>query len=59
MLIQEFAYAFRLDYIIDRCGVISGPAIWKRRPRICKFMGLASYKQKKLKYMDLEVMDIK
>ena len=25
MLIQEFAYAFRLDYIIDRCGVISGP----------------------------------
>ena len=22
MLIQEFAYAFRLDYIIDRCGVI-------------------------------------
>ena len=52
MLIQEFAYAFRLDYIIDRCGVISGLfAIWKRRPRICKFMGLASCKQKKLKYI--------
>ena len=25
MLIEEFAYAFNLDYIINRCGVISGP----------------------------------
>ena len=25
MLIEEFSYAFKLDYIINRCGVISGP----------------------------------
>ena len=25
MLIQEFSYAFNIKYIINRCGVISGP----------------------------------
>ena len=25
MLVEEFAYAFKLKYIINRCGVISGP----------------------------------
>ena len=25
MLIEEFSYAFGLKYIINRCGVISGP----------------------------------
>ena len=25
MLIEEFSYAFNIKYIINRCGVISGP----------------------------------
>ena len=25
MLIEEFGYAYNIKYIINRCGVISGP----------------------------------
>ena len=31
MLIEEFSYAFGLKYIINRCGVISGPLQFGRQ----------------------------
>ena len=49
MLIEEFSYAFGIKYIINRCGVISGPLIWKTRSRIYKPLDLETFKPKEIK----------
>ena len=52
MLIEEFSYAFGLKYIINRCGVISGPLQFGKQDQ--GFVSLWVWKhlnKKKLKYI--------
>ena len=52
MLIEEFSYAFNLKYIINRCGVISGP--WQFGKQDQGFVSLWIWKhiiKKKLNYI--------
>ena len=52
MLVEEFAYAFKLKYIINRCGVISGP--WQFGKQDQGFVSLwiwSHLKKKKLSYI--------
>jgi CDP-paratose 2-epimerase len=52
MLIEEFSYAFNLKYIINRCGVISGP--WQFGKQNQGFVSLWIWKhiiRKKLNYI--------
>ena len=52
MLIEEFSYAFGLKYIINRCGVISGPLQFGRQDQ--GFVSLWIWhhiSQKRLKYI--------
>ena len=52
MLIQEFAYAFGIKYIINRCGVISGPLQFGKQDQ--GFVSLWVWRhlnKKKLKYI--------
>ena len=62
MLIEEFGYAFKTKYIINRCGVISGPlqfgkqdqgfiSLWLWNHIIKKNMKyMGKYNNKKYKY---------
>ena len=52
MLIEEFSYAFKLKYIINRCGVISGPLQFGKQDQ--GFVSLWIWKhleKKKLNYI--------
>ena len=52
MLIEEFSYAFNLKYIINRCGVISGP--WQIGKQDQGFVSLWIWRhiiKKKLNYI--------
>jgi CDP-paratose 2-epimerase len=52
MFIEEFSYAFNLKYIINRCGVISGPLQFGKQDQ--GFVSLWIWKhltQSKLKYI--------
>ena len=52
MLIEEFAYAFGIKYIINRCGVISGPLQFGKQEQ--GFVSLWVWKhlnKKKMKYI--------
>ena len=52
MLIEEFAYAFNLKFIINRCGVISGPLQFGKQDQ--GFVSLwiwGHLKKKKMKYI--------
>ena len=52
MLIEEFAYAFDLKFIINRCGVISGPLQFGKQDQ--GFVSLwiwGHLKKKKMKYI--------
>ena len=55
MLIEEFSYAFNLKYIINRCGVISGP--WQFGKQDQGFVSLWIWKhinKKKLSYIGFD-----
>ena len=52
MLVEEFSYAFGSKYIINRCGVISGPLQFGKQDQ--GFVSLwiwSHYKNKKMKYI--------
>tara|TARA_Y100001970_G_scaffold290848_1_gene425961 strand:+ start:231 stop:1238 length:1008 start_codon:yes stop_codon:yes gene_type:complete len=52
MLIEEFSYAFKLKYIINRCGVISGPLQFGKQDQ--GFVSLWVWRhlnKKKMKYI--------
>ena len=52
MLVEEFSYAFGTKYIINRCGVISGPLQFGKQDQ--GFVSLwiwSHYKNKKMKYI--------
>ncbi len=52
MLIQEFSYAFNVKYIINRCGVISGPLQFGKQDQGFVSLWLWSHiMKKKLKYI--------
>ena len=52
MLIEEFSYAFGIKYIINRCGVISGPLQFGKQDQ--GFLSLWIWRhlnKKKIKYI--------
>ena len=52
MLIEEFAYAFNLKFIINRCGVISGPLQFGRQDQGFVSLWIWSHlRKKKMKYI--------
>ncbi len=52
MLIEEFAYAFGLKFIINRCGVISGPLQFGKQDQGFVSLWIWSHlKKKKMKYI--------
>ena len=52
MLIEEFAYAFDLKFIINRCGVISGPLQFGKQDQGFVSLWIWSHlKKKKMKYI--------
>ena len=52
MFIEEFSYAFKMKYIINRCAVIAGHfTIWKTRSGFCKSLDLETHDAKKLNYI--------
>ena len=53
MLIEEFSYAFKLKYIINRCGVISGPLQFGYQDQGFVSLWVWNHMMKKdLKYVD-------
>ncbi len=52
MLIEEFAYAFNLKFIINRCGVISGPLQFGKQDQGFVSLWIWSHlRKKKMKYI--------
>ena len=52
MLIEEFAYAFNIKYLINRCGVISGPFQFGKQDQGFVSLWIWSHIiKKKLKYI--------
>ena len=52
MLIEEFAYAFNLKFIINRCGVISGPLQFGKQDQGFVSLWIWSHlRKKKIKYI--------
>ena len=47
MLIEEFSYAFNIKYIINRCGVISGPLQFGKQDQGFVSLWVSSYISKK------------
>jgi CDP-paratose 2-epimerase len=47
MLIEEFSYAFNIKYIINRCGVISGPLQFGKQDQGFVSLWISSYISKK------------
>ena len=52
MLIEEFSFAYNLKYIINRCGVISGPLQFGKQDQGFVSLWIWSHlKKKKMKYI--------
>ena len=47
MLIEEFSYAFNIKYLINRCGVVSGPLQFGKQDQGFVSLDMASYFKKK------------
>ena len=60
MLIEEFSFTYDLKYIINRCGVISGPLQFGKQDQ--GFVSLWLWRhinKKKISYIDMVEMVIK